>query len=211
MLYLVLVPAGLAALLVFRQMSGPVHAGMALFVKLLPLLGAALVLHKLSIAVLDRFFVLGFTVAVLLTLLLDAHPLIIVLLHLDGRDCGGVSRGRGRSGAGHRANNDDCRRDKTYIRGRDLIRVFLRSFLIQASWSYDRMQSLGFAYAVLAGAAAGSTRIPGSTGRVCSCIWSISTLSLIWRRSFWEQRCGWRRSGQRAGTGQPMYRRSRIR
>lgn len=37
----------------------------------------------------------------------------------------------------------------TYIRGRDLIRVFLRSFLIQASWSYDRMQSLGFAYAVL--------------------------------------------------------------
>jgi PTS system mannose-specific IID component len=31
----------------------------------------------------------------------------------------------------------------------DLVRVFLRSLLIQASWSYDRMQSLGFAYAVL--------------------------------------------------------------
>jgi PTS system mannose-specific IID component len=29
-----------------------------------------------------------------------------------------------------------------------LLKVFLRSFLIQASWSYDRMQSLGFAYAI---------------------------------------------------------------
>ncbi len=35
------------------------------------------------------------------------------------------------------------------IRGIDLVRVFLRSFLIQASWSYDRMQSLGFAYALV--------------------------------------------------------------
>jgi PTS system mannose-specific IID component len=35
------------------------------------------------------------------------------------------------------------------IGGMDLVRVFLRSFLIQASWSYDRMQSLGFAFAVL--------------------------------------------------------------
>ncbi len=30
----------------------------------------------------------------------------------------------------------------------DLFRLFLRSLLIQASWSFDRMQSLGFAYAV---------------------------------------------------------------
>jgi PTS system mannose-specific IID component len=30
----------------------------------------------------------------------------------------------------------------------DLVRLFLRSFLIQASWSFDRMQSLGFAYAI---------------------------------------------------------------
>ena len=34
------------------------------------------------------------------------------------------------------------------IRNLDLLKVFLRSFLIQASWSYDRMQSLGFAYAI---------------------------------------------------------------
>ncbi len=30
----------------------------------------------------------------------------------------------------------------------DLFKVFLRSLLIQASWSFDRMQSLGFAYAI---------------------------------------------------------------
>jgi PTS system mannose-specific IID component len=34
------------------------------------------------------------------------------------------------------------------IRRGDLIRVLLRSFLIQASWSFDRMQSLGFAFAI---------------------------------------------------------------
>jgi len=31
---------------------------------------------------------------------------------------------------------------------RDLIRVFWRSLLIQASWSFERMQSLGFSYAI---------------------------------------------------------------
>jgi mannose/fructose/N-acetylgalactosamine-specific phosphotransferase system component IID len=31
----------------------------------------------------------------------------------------------------------------------DLLTVFWRSLLIQASWSYDGMQSLGFSYALL--------------------------------------------------------------
>ena len=35
------------------------------------------------------------------------------------------------------------------IRPMDMISVFFRSFLIQASWSFDRMQSLGFAFAML--------------------------------------------------------------
>jgi mannose/fructose/N-acetylgalactosamine-specific phosphotransferase system component IIC len=78
-LYLVLVPAGLAAVRLFGAMPTPVHSGMALFVKLLPLLGAALVLHKMSFAVLDRFLIWGFGVAAVLTLLLPAHPLVIVL------------------------------------------------------------------------------------------------------------------------------------
>ncbi len=34
------------------------------------------------------------------------------------------------------------------IRTREMILVFLRSLLIQSSWSFDRMQSLGFAYAM---------------------------------------------------------------
>ncbi len=38
---------------------------------------------------------------------------------------------------------------KPTLGSRDLFRVFWRSLLIQASWSYDGMQSLGFAYALL--------------------------------------------------------------
>lgn len=34
------------------------------------------------------------------------------------------------------------------IGGFDLFRLFVRSLLIQASWSFDRMQSLGFAFAI---------------------------------------------------------------
>src|SRR3990172_8971865 len=39
--------------------------------------------------------------------------------------------------------------DRKDIRTFDLVRVLLRAFLIQASWSFDRMQTLGFAYAML--------------------------------------------------------------
>jgi mannose PTS system EIID component len=37
----------------------------------------------------------------------------------------------------------------TKLRTVDLLGVFWRSFFIQTSWSYDRMQSLGFAFALL--------------------------------------------------------------
>ena len=39
--------------------------------------------------------------------------------------------------------------DKSSIGTVDLLRVFWRSLLIQASWSYDGMQSLGFSYSLL--------------------------------------------------------------
>lgn len=39
--------------------------------------------------------------------------------------------------------------DLRTVRTRDLLGVFWRSFFIQASWSYDRMQSLGFAFALI--------------------------------------------------------------
>ncbi|HAK60912.1 MAG TPA: hypothetical protein DCO77_11100 [Nitrospiraceae bacterium] len=35
------------------------------------------------------------------------------------------------------------------IRGIDLLKVFFRALLIQASWSFDLLQSMGFAYAML--------------------------------------------------------------
>jgi mannose/fructose/N-acetylgalactosamine-specific phosphotransferase system component IID len=40
-------------------------------------------------------------------------------------------------------------REARTIRTVDLLGVFWRSFFIQASWSYDRMQSLGFAFAMI--------------------------------------------------------------
>ena len=43
---------------------------------------------------------------------------------------------------------NECESRKT-IKKRDWISIFFRSFLIQASWSFERMQSLGFAYAML--------------------------------------------------------------
>ncbi len=40
-------------------------------------------------------------------------------------------------------------RDAVSLRTVDLLGIFWRSFFIQASWSYDRLQSLGFAFALL--------------------------------------------------------------
>jgi mannose/fructose/N-acetylgalactosamine-specific phosphotransferase system component IIC len=93
-LYLLLVPAGLAAVRLFGTLPAPLHSGMALFVKLLPLAGAALVLHKLSFAVLDRFLVLGFAVAAVLTLLLHGHPLVIILFVTAAGVAGALTRER---------------------------------------------------------------------------------------------------------------------
>jgi mannose/fructose/N-acetylgalactosamine-specific phosphotransferase system component IIC len=79
-LYLVFVPAGLFAVSLFARMPEKAHNALALFVKLLPLLGAALVVRKLSIRNLDRLFLAGFVFAALLTLVVPLHPLIIILL-----------------------------------------------------------------------------------------------------------------------------------
>jgi mannose PTS system EIID component len=40
-------------------------------------------------------------------------------------------------------------REAVSLRTTDLLGIFWRSFFIQASWSYDRLQSLGFAFALL--------------------------------------------------------------
>jgi PTS system mannose-specific IIC component len=66
-LYLIVLPAGLAALLLFARMPNQFHSAMALFVKILPLLGAALVARKLSIRTLDLFLLMGFVTATIFT------------------------------------------------------------------------------------------------------------------------------------------------
>jgi mannose/fructose/N-acetylgalactosamine-specific phosphotransferase system component IIC len=79
-LYLVFVPAGLIAVSLFVHMPENAHRALALFVKLLPLLGAALVLRKLSIRVLDRFLLAGFLAAAVLTLVFPLRTWTVVLL-----------------------------------------------------------------------------------------------------------------------------------
>jgi mannose/fructose/N-acetylgalactosamine-specific phosphotransferase system component IIC len=83
-LYLVFLPAGVAAVSVFNHFPDRVHRAMALFVKLLPLVGAALVVRKLSMRTVDLFFLGGFMIAALAGLLFHAPALIIILLTVTG-------------------------------------------------------------------------------------------------------------------------------
>ncbi len=79
LLCLVIIPAGVAAVLLFDRLPGTVHRALSLFVKLLPLLGAALIARKLSIKAFDLFLLIGFAVAVIFGLLFHV-PLLIVLV-----------------------------------------------------------------------------------------------------------------------------------
>jgi mannose/fructose/N-acetylgalactosamine-specific phosphotransferase system component IIC len=80
LLCLLLIPAGLAAVVLFAQLPGRIHRGMELFVKTLPLLGAALILHKLSLSAVDRFFLAGFAGALALSFLIPGHPVVVIAL-----------------------------------------------------------------------------------------------------------------------------------
>lgn len=79
-LYLIVLPAGLAALLLFARMPEQFHSAMALFVKLLPLLGAALVVRKLSIRTLDLFLLMGFVTAAVFTQFIHIPALSVSVL-----------------------------------------------------------------------------------------------------------------------------------
>jgi mannose/fructose/N-acetylgalactosamine-specific phosphotransferase system component IIC len=83
-LCLVFLPAGVAAVSVFNHLPERFHQAMFLFVKLLPLVGAALVVHKLSIRTVDLFFLSGFMIAALAGLLFHAPAIVIVLLTVTG-------------------------------------------------------------------------------------------------------------------------------
>jgi len=79
-LYLVFLPAGLAAAFLFARMPEQFHRAMSLFVKLLPLLGVAMILRRLSMKMFDRLFLSGFVIAVIAGQLFHIHALFIILL-----------------------------------------------------------------------------------------------------------------------------------
>jgi len=79
-LYLVFLPLGLTAVAAFNHLPENVHRAMSLFVKLLPLVGVALVVRKLSMKTVDLFLVGGFMIAAMAGQLFHAPALIIILL-----------------------------------------------------------------------------------------------------------------------------------
>ncbi len=97
-LYLVFVPAGLIAVTLFGRAPEKVHDAMTLFVKVLPLLGTALVVRKQSIKIFDRFFLAGFVVAAMSTLVFHVPALIIIPLVIMV----GILGAQYGEGAGHR-------------------------------------------------------------------------------------------------------------
>lgn len=77
-LYIVFLPAGLLAVRLLSGLPVRFQSAMELFVKLLPLLGAASVMRKLSIRTADRFFIVGFVTAAVLGLALRANFLLVM-------------------------------------------------------------------------------------------------------------------------------------
>jgi mannose/fructose/N-acetylgalactosamine-specific phosphotransferase system component IIC len=93
-LYLVFLPAGVAAVSAFNLMPERVHLAMSLFVKLLPLVGVALVVRKLSMRTVDLFFLSGFVIAATAGMLFHATAAVIILLTVAGGWLGGRYRER---------------------------------------------------------------------------------------------------------------------
>jgi len=83
--YLVFIPLGIIAVRLFARMPDQYHRAMELYVKLLPLLGVALVARKLSIRTFDQFLFGGFIVALAAALVFPASmPMIILLTAVGG-------------------------------------------------------------------------------------------------------------------------------
>lgn len=78
------VPAGVLLVMWFRVMPEPYQKAMTLFVMLLPLLGAASMLRKLSMTVLDRSLLIGFLVGAVCVLFFRVPVAAAVLLALMG-------------------------------------------------------------------------------------------------------------------------------
>jgi len=84
LLYLVFLPLGVAAVYLFKQLPENVHRAMSLFVKLLPLLGIALVVRKLSMNMIDLFLLSGFAIAAVAGHFFHGQAFIMLLLVVSG-------------------------------------------------------------------------------------------------------------------------------
>lgn len=78
--YLIFLPVGLALLFLFGQLPQKFQGSMSLFLSFLPLLGVASACRKLSIQAVDPFFLTGFMIAAVLSLLLHLNAVYIIVL-----------------------------------------------------------------------------------------------------------------------------------
>ncbi len=77
-LYILFIPAGIGAVLLFGRLPDVFHRALLLFVKILPAVGVSLVLSKLSVKALDQYFLLGFACAAVAGQLFHA-PVLVTL------------------------------------------------------------------------------------------------------------------------------------
>jgi mannose/fructose/N-acetylgalactosamine-specific phosphotransferase system component IIC len=78
-LYCIFIPLGIAAVGLFGHLPGAFHRALALFVKLLPLVGVALVARKLSMRTFDQHLLIGFASAAIFGQVIQAPALVILL------------------------------------------------------------------------------------------------------------------------------------
>jgi len=83
-LYLILIPIGIATIEIFLQFPEYIHRAMSFFVKLFPLLGSALIVRKLSIKIFDIFLLAGFVTAALLGPVFHLPIVVLVMTIIGG-------------------------------------------------------------------------------------------------------------------------------
>ncbi len=78
LLYILFIPIGIGAVLLFGRLPDVFHRALLLFVKMLPAVGVSLVVSKLSVRTFDLYFLLGFACAAAAGQLLHAPAFVIL-------------------------------------------------------------------------------------------------------------------------------------
>jgi mannose/fructose/N-acetylgalactosamine-specific phosphotransferase system component IIC len=79
-LYLFFIPTGMIAVQLFSRAPELYHRAMVFYIKVLPLLGASLVVRRLSMKTVDHFLLGGFVIVAVLIPLVHAPVLIVLVL-----------------------------------------------------------------------------------------------------------------------------------